>query len=223
MPKAQDLFVKPDKSKLLDVKLLMEVVEMPTEPTIETSEDGKSTYENFYVKLSHQGQVYDLKLNAAQITRIFTHRGKSGEIFWKAKAGDVINFWYASNQKMPQRPYFAAEPVKDGKVSMVAAAEEVFTPASSVSEGPEGQVEAPKAKPTFAKSNAFRKEEPKWDGTPRESGFRQARAGLLQAILSNPLVDPFDDETVKKACARADELVAENRKAAKKLEQTITD
>lgn len=222
MPKLQELFVRPDKTKILDTKLLMTVVDMPSAPVIETSEDGTKQYENFYVKLSHQGQTYDLKLNPDQMARIFTHKKKTGEVFWQAKAGDSIYFWYASNQKMPSRPYFAAEPVREGDT--VANALAVF--------GEDGEmtpVMAPAAtpkKPTFAKSNAGgyrRAEETKWDGTPRQSGFRQARAGLLQAILSNPNVDPFSDKHVEMAGKLADRLVAENRVAAKALEENITD
>lgn len=222
MPKLQELFVRPDGSKILDTKLLVEVVEMPKEPTIETSSDGASSYENFYVKLSHQGQVYDFKCNASQLARIFTHKKKTGEIFWQAKNGEHLNFWYASNQKMPNRPYFAAEPIREGDTAAMAMA--VF----GDDEGGAQLTVSPvtPAKPVFAKSNAggFRKtEETKWDGSPRDSSFRQGLAGMLQSMYSNPNVNPLDDAhraAVKKIC---DEEVAYVRYQSKVLASSITD
>jgi hypothetical protein len=222
MNKLQDLFKKPDGSKLLDVKLFMTILDLPTEPIQKETKTG-TIVTVFPVRLEYSGNTYDWELSADQMARIFRKTTKAGQVTWQASVGDTINVWYASNASNPQRPYYAAEPAGEApaNVDMAETAVQVFE------DGELKPVVAPVApvapvKPKFVPAKG-RGEEPKWDGTPRQGNFRAGQAGLLQALISNPNVNPFDEEQLERAFQLSQRLVVAVRKSAKNLEESTQD
>ena len=216
MPKVQDLFKRADGSKLLDVKLRMQLKEIPSEPIIKTTLTGEEL-KLFPLTLEYNGEQYEWELNDKQLSRIFTKTTKSGDVTWQAKPGDIVNVWYASNKKMPSRPYYDAEPDTNEALLGVAAAEDVFDLV------PEKKTLVPTPKPHFVKTSRASSTETKWDGTPRQSSFRQGYAGMIQAILCNPSINPRNPEDITFALSLAREMVKEVRVGSKVLEEEVID
>lgn len=189
----------------------MQIVDLPT-VAVEKETDKGTKILVFPCKLSLEGQIYDWELNAGQVSRIFTKTDKAtNAITWEGKSGDIVNVWYATPKGAGKYPYYAAEPAEDGNVNVATTATEMFS--------------ATPSKPAFVKTGGFRKtgEKVEWDGTPRQSSFRQGLAGMMQAILSNPNINPLDKEHRNLVREIADEEVEYVRIHAKELEQSVKD
>lgn len=223
MPKVQDLFKSPDGSDVLDVKIPMRIITLPNSPVEEKTAKG-TTITVFPVSMEFQGAEFEWKLNQAQMERIFTRTKKNtGEVLWKAREGDIVNVWYAS-PKGQGRAYYIAEAATGTQDAgtepdMAAEVAQVFN--EGVMTGTSTASVQVKAKPKFFKAPA--KEETKWDGTPRQNSFRQGLAGMEQAILSNPNVNPLDPAHVLAAREVAEQEVRYVRSRAPQLEQEISE
>lgn len=224
MPRVQDLFKRPDGGKLLDVKLLMTIDHLPSEPVQKETTPG--THVTVYpVIMNHQGESYEWDLNEAQMKRIFVKSDKAGNVTWSARTGDSVNVWYASPKKVGGNPYYLAEPCNDS----VTTQQEV---SAVFSESDDGELTpklptAPK-KATFAKTYRTAPAgavggDTKWDGTPRQGNFRAGYAGILQSILCNPNVNPLDDEQREKAHIITAQEVVRVRYESKALEASTQD
>jgi hypothetical protein len=226
MPTVQELFKAADGSKILDNKIAMVIASLPTEPVTKTLPTGKEiTY--FDVKMDLDGSRYTWECDPKQFAQRFVKSDKTGKEYWRAHEGEIVNVWYASNKTTPSRPYYAVEPaVKDQSVGMPAAFD-VFDDGEMVA-----HVTAPAAaaqpvtspvpyKQKFAPST--RAEQPKWDGSPRQSSFRQGLAGMLQAILSNPNINPLEESNIEAAKNLAEQLVKYVRVEALRLESEIKE
>lgn len=213
--KVQDLFKNADGSRMLDKKITMTIRSLPDAPVQKQTEKG-NTIEVFPIQMELDGKLYDWELNAKQVERIFTKTNReTNAITWRGAAGDTVNVWYATPKTAGGFAYFAAEPTNE--VNTAAAAAEIF------GDGP--QHTAPKTtaapKPRFVPTS--RGEKTQWDGTPRQSSFRQGLAGMIQAILSNPNINPRSAEDVAFAHELAAAEVEHVRVTAKILEEKIKD
>lgn len=228
--KVQDLFKNADGSNILNKKITMVIHSLPDSPVQKQTKKG-NTIDVFPVQLEKEGQLYDWELNASQMERIFTKTDRqTNAITWRAVAGDTVNVWFATPKGSGGFPYFAAEPTATGAtVDTAAAAEEVFGDGPQHSSPPQNG--APNAtivggkvvpiKPRFVPVSRGPKTE--WDGTPRQSSFRQGLAGMIQAILSNPHINPTAAEDVEFAHQLAAAEVEHVRITAKILEEKIKE
>jgi hypothetical protein len=210
MSKLQDLFKPAGGPELLDVKLKMKIESFPVEGVDKPTKTG-GTVTVWPVKLSREGVTYDWELNAAQVARIFSKTSKAGDVTWQAAEGDIVNVWYATNQKAGGYNYFAAEAADEADEDMVEVAQKTF-----------------QQKPQFAKKGAAPRGsaptgETKWDGSPTLGNLRAGIAGIYQSILSNPNVNPFAPEQRTEALAISIEEMLKIRMAAKAQEESLED
>ncbi len=241
MSKVQDLFKKPDGSKLLDVKLLMKIVDIPT-TSVDIKTDKGTFVTLFQCKMEHQGQMYDWDLSPAQLSRIFTKTARTGAVVWNARNGDLCNVMLSTPKGAGKFPYYDAEAVAgtapDGEmtpvqpsVDLADAADDVFGDPMDSAEKVEVYQEGVKVavapvapKPGFVKTNRFSKPDaPQWDGTPRQSGMRMAVAGLRQALYSNPNINPKSEEDVNWVRTFVSAEVLNVREVANELEASLKD
>lgn len=216
--KVQDLFKNADGSRLLNKKITMTIRALPDAPVQKQTQKG-NTIDVFPVQMELGGQLYDWELNASQMERIFTKTNReTNAITWRAAVGDTVNVWYATPKTSGGFAYFASEPAETGAlVDTAAAAEDVF------GDGPQHTAQKTPApiKPRFVPTSRGPKTE--WDGTPRQSSFRQGLAGMIQAILSNPNINPKAADDVAFAHQLAADEVEYVRVTSKILEEKIKD
>lgn len=211
--RVQDLFKAPDGSGIFNHKIAMHIASLPSTQTQRVTENGKTV--TFYdVKMELGGDIYDWELSQAQMTRIFTKTSKGqSEVNWQAQEGEAVNVWYAT-PKGSGHPYYLAEPIP-ATGSVVGGT----PPAPAVT--PSVVAQKPKFAPTSAPRRAG--DTPVWDGTPRQGNFRAGTAGVFQAIISNPNVNPLEEDVLRAALVLAAKYAVELRKVAAQTEAATAD